>query len=415
MNGTLSKSVIKNQVVICNTLRSKLYSILGISWPYNYDPVNDTMNLKFDQSLMKYSEYEFEKLFLSLGKCIDSTTKKIIPIITYRFSKKTSQGKVVMGQMNIDGAEFVVIIKANHITNNQKTMWIGDSKKIKIKTPKAIHQVISKSYMDAMCSVIMSRLVEKNKSPHFPLCYAASVNRVSFKRSRNKEDNYGTLCQSIWMEFLTKSMYEVLKDSTDVRIWWSAFFQVAAGLCIAQNLYGFIHNDLHSENVRVRLVPKSTNLYYKFDEDIIFEVPTFGFVFVIIDFGRGFIKPWENEEALASSVFGPHGECGTLICDNPSSDFVRLVASLEDTIHIISDVKDREQLFKFFQNVCKTDDDSDYFQLLKSSSGAKFNEMLESYPRKNCHQAIPKNIISMFYNMYKSDKIPDSVIPFQLK
>jgi hypothetical protein len=91
-------------------------------------------------------------------------------------------------------------------------------------------------------------------------------------------------------------MFGVLKSEKNIEAWYSAFFQVAgfpdiyihsnclqAGLCIAQARYQFKHNDCHSENVRVRL--KRTTLYYQLD-DLVFAVPTYGNLYVLIDFGR---------------------------------------------------------------------------------------------------------------------------------
>ena len=45
------------------------------------------------------------------------------------------------------------------------------------------------------------------------------------------------------MEYLISSMYEILNQSKEVEIWYSAIFQVAAGLSFAQTMYSFIHND----------------------------------------------------------------------------------------------------------------------------------------------------------------------------
>lgn len=81
-------------------------------------------------------------------------------VITYRFPKKTSQGKVVMGKMIIDGVDFFLIVKANQITSSQKILWIGDKKMQKLITSKGNYQIISKSYMDGLCSIIMSRYVK---------------------------------------------------------------------------------------------------------------------------------------------------------------------------------------------------------------------------------------------------------------
>lgn len=79
---------------------------------------------------------------------------------------------------------------------------------------------------------------------------------------------------------------------------------------MAQRMYSFIHNDLHCKNVRVKLVPQKTKLYYQTDENVFLEVPTFGCVMTIIDYGRSFVRPWgASKEAVISSVFGSHGEC----------------------------------------------------------------------------------------------------------
>ncbi len=135
----------------------------------------------------------------------------------------------------------------------------------------------------------------------------------------------------------------------------------------------------------------------------------------MIDFGRSFIKPWSDEDALVSSVFGPHGECSALTCDNPSIDLIRLVISLEDILYVISDEKERESILQFIKKITKTEEDEqDYLTQVRKAEGAKLKYMLEAFPRKHCFDASPKKVINLFYNKYRIDKAPDGVKPFKL-
>lgn len=186
-HGTNSKRVCVNRILLCKSLRDKLYSVVGVSWPYSYDPQKDLFHLLSDKSLTSYPTGQVKPLALSLGACLEPNHPQLrnnVPIIIRRFSKKTSQGKVVLGTINDKGAEAVVVAKANAITSAQQCMWIGDEREIQLKSQTMTHRMIAKAYMDGLCSMFFSRLVEKNLSPHFPLCYATSANRVRFKRRR---------------------------------------------------------------------------------------------------------------------------------------------------------------------------------------------------------------------------------------
>lgn len=422
--GTTSRSVIENQNKICSILRPILFSMLGVHWPFSYDIPSNIFKMKINTNIDSYSEKDFRKLSLSIGKCFNFSKKDtfphkykyFIPSVTKRFNKKTSQGKVVMTNIKIQDADFTIITKSNQITSAQKKLWLdGEIKRIISPYTKIKYDIIGKAFMDSICGIIFSKCVEKELSPHFPLCYATCANIVNFKRPRNdfEENTMGSLCQTIWMEFLPLSAFQILKKAKSIALWWSAFFQIAAALAFAQKQYSFYHNDFHSENIRVRIVPEDTKLYYKLEDGKIFEVPTFGYVYVIIDFGRCVIKPWDNENPLASCVFSS-GECKNFIFDNQSSDYVRFITSVEDVIKVVENEKHREKLYNFCKTLCMTDDNEDYLALLNNTKEFKFSHMLEVYPRIHCHKAIPKNIINMFYKIYKVDNIPKNVIPFTL-
>jgi len=82
--------------------------------------------------------------------------------------------------------------------------------------------------------------------------------------------------------------------------WKAWIFQIMAALSVGQTIFGFTHNDLHSNNV----VWSKTDikfLYYKMNSGVLFKVPTYGKIFRIIDFGRAIFRM--NEHLFYSDDF----------------------------------------------------------------------------------------------------------------
>lgn len=137
MIGSASKSVTRNRIAICRQLRPRLFAELGIAWPFLYDAENSRMHFCQDKILSDVSTYDIRRLLLSLGPCFTdrpASENRHLPIVTHRYSEKTTQGKVVMAKMNVDDVDFVVIVKANQIQNSQKDMWVclADGPKITV-------------------------------------------------------------------------------------------------------------------------------------------------------------------------------------------------------------------------------------------------------------------------------------------
>ena len=81
-------------------------------------------------------------------------------------------------------------------------------------------------------------------------------------------------------------MLDLLEDIKDIKtdVILSCIFQISFGLNYMQKHYSFTHNDLHINNIMYTSTSK-TFLYYKYN-NIYFKVPTYGYLFKIIDFGR---------------------------------------------------------------------------------------------------------------------------------
>jgi len=126
---------------------------------------------------------------------------------------------------------------------------------------------------------------------------------------------------------------------------WSAWvFQIVAALTAAQRLFGFTHNDLHTNNV-VWTTTKEEYFYYTGQAGTVFRVPTYGKLFRIIDFGRSILTI--NGQIFISDDFRPGNDAAEQysfkplhtnvspskeVAPNPSFDLCRLAVSLFDSL-----------------------------------------------------------------------------------
>lgn len=149
--------------------------------------------------------------------------------------------------------------------------------------------------------------------------------------------------QTTVMEKCEGTLYQLFKENTSVekRISWLA--QIVFALAYAQRYYGFVHNDLHVNNVMYIQTSKDY-LYYNVCGKQ-YRVPTFGYIMKIIDFDRATfsIKLPGMREArfFMSDQFDALEEAGgqynyepfynskfSEVKPNPSFDLVRLATSL---------------------------------------------------------------------------------------
>lgn len=125
---------------------------------------------------------------------------------------------------------------------------------------------------------------------------------------------------------------------------WSAWvFQIIAALCAAQGVFGFIHNDLHSNNV-VWANTTQPYLYYSTRDGTVWRIPTFGKIFRIIDFGRAIFHVnqtlffsddfREGNDAAEQYNFGElfDPENGKEVIPNPSFDLSRFAVSIFESL-----------------------------------------------------------------------------------
>ena len=96
------------------------------------------------------------------------------------------------------------------------------------------------------------------------------------------------------------------KEMTDNE-WKSALMQIIMTLITYQKLFGFTHNDLHTNNVMFIYTEKEY-IYYHFNKKY-YRVPTYNRAFKIIDFGRAIYK--YKSKIICSDSFSSTGDAAT--------------------------------------------------------------------------------------------------------
>ena len=145
------------------------------------------------------------------------------------------------------------------------------------------------------------------------------------------------------MEQCEGTLYQLLNTDRDPEHQRAYLAQIVFALAYAQRTFGFVHNDLHGNNV---MYVKTDQAYLNYNlEGTAYRVPTHGFLLKLIDFDRatysirlqGLKEPkffmsdqfHEDEEAGGQYNTGPfYNPKVPEIRINPSFDLVRLATSL---------------------------------------------------------------------------------------
>jgi len=141
----------------------------------------------------------------------------------------------------------------------------------------------------------------------------------------------------------------------------SCLFQVVMMLITYQSVYKFTHNDLHTNNIMY--VETEEKVLRYFVEDTAYEVPTFGKIYKIIDFGRS-IYTFEDKK-FASDSFSENGDATSQYNTEPffdpskerlepnySFDLCRLACSMVD---MLPETEEYEQLNQLIEDWCCDD------------------------------------------------------------
>lgn len=137
------------------------------------------------------------------------------------------------------------------------------------------------------------------------------------------------------VEHTELSPIQTIEQSTQ---WLAWLFQVCVACTQLQSIVNLTHNDLHTDNVMFKRTTQEF-LFYKDTSGTVWKVPTFGYIFTIIDYGRAIftisghtmISSDYDEEGDACGMynFGPiQDDTQPRVHPNRSFDLCRLSCSL---------------------------------------------------------------------------------------
>jgi hypothetical protein len=229
---------------------------------------------------------------------------------------------------------------------------------------------------------------------------------------------------------------ETMLETKEAR-WTAWLFQVIAALTAAQHLFGFVHNDLHTNNV-MWSGTGTTFLYYKIVKGSAvsyMKVPTYGRIIKIIDFGRATYHLPDPCGFVISDAFFPGNDASTQYnCEpfynpaegkrvepNTSFDLARLSVSLLESLYperpptkSPTAVHSREGSKLYLQTVSHVYNmlwdwlqDDDGKNILRGSDGKERYPDFELYRvlAAQVHKAIPKRQLERpMFEVFRCEK-----------
>ena len=221
--------------------------------------------------------------------------------------------------------------------------------------------------------------------------------------------------QFLFIETLKGTLEDLLNpiDILNTELILSCIFQVSFALMYMQKHYMFTHNDLHINNIMYRGTDK-TYLYYKFN-NIYYKVPTFGYLFKIIDFGRSTFT--FHNKVFFNDTFEKHGEAEgqytekdnylnfkndkkEIIHQNFHFDLCRLAITILDVCKFDQNENyhNKQSFVDFIYNMTLTENGNSLFNLEDN-----FNMYISI--SKYASNSLPKNIIqNIIFNQYRITK-----------
>ena len=234
--------------------------------------------------------------------------------------------------------------------NNYNSKNTGLSSNYEYNRVSKINDMNNTSYIDVFFSYIVGELTTRKILPNFAVYYG-SVNGIIDEFLYDVTDVVSKLydlpVQLLFIQKFDSTLEDLLKNDIDLNILESCLFQIIFCLAYLQKHFYFTHNDLHINNVMF-VKTETLYLYYKFN-NIYFKIPTFGYIFKIIDFGRS-VFTYKNR-VFHNDSFSKYGDAegqydyphpsikgfkrnryDNKITPNPSFDICRLSITILDCL-----------------------------------------------------------------------------------
>ena len=212
------------------------------------------------------------------------------------------------------------------------------------------------------------------------------------------------------MEKLDATFYELVTKYQEPEKHAAWVAQIVMALAFAQRTYGFVHNDLHGNNVMCTKTEEEF-LYYR-HLGFVYRIPTYGYILKLIDFDRAIVSVrvsgMKEPRQFVSSQFQPDEEAAGQynmepfynqelphLPPNPSFDLCRFATSVFwDMFPKGPDSLDRHPLFIVFQSwMLQSDATSVMFRAKRDNHDRYHGFHLYKAIARYCKDALPRKEI----------------------
>jgi hypothetical protein len=148
------------------------------------------------------------------------------------------------------------------------------------------------SIREILFSTLLSALVERSLTPHFPLMYASAYAAEYTILSE--------CCEKSFEEFLLDLVAHNRAGKFRQRLLQVALLQIVHGLAVAQKHFGFMHGNLHGGNAMVSYIYNVMYYTYKVGGKC-YSIPTHGMCWKLVNFGfssAGAISLTDNNDVM---------------------------------------------------------------------------------------------------------------------
>jgi hypothetical protein len=186
------------------------------------------------------------------------------------------------------------------------------------------------TYVDALGYYLGSLLVEYRVTPFFPLFYQSFLVKSSGRPGQEAAPELCTIIQRLDDHAFDPSNSTFFYDDKvrkpthlNRNKLMAVLGQIVFGLNAAQEIFDLVNNDFHFGNLMYERVDQCTILYYRLHgTEKCWAIPTFGYVYKMIDFGRAHFRIGNRTITSADQLSDRWAP------DNKSTDLHRLVSSL---------------------------------------------------------------------------------------
>jgi hypothetical protein len=230
------------------------------------------------------------------------------------------------------------------------------------------------------------------------------------------------------MEKCAGTFYDLIHITEDPEKHTAWVAQIVFALAYAQRTFGFVHNDLHGNNVMY--VPTSEEFMYYKHRGVTYRVPTYGILIKIIDFDRAAlsvrVSGMKDPRFFLSSQFKPDEEAAGQYNIEPfyvstfsriplssSFDLARLASSMFwDMFPEGPKQKTDHPLFEMFKHWTTLPDGSSVIFREKGDNHDRYHgfDLYKAIARNLKETAVPRKELSKFSQYVVLTPVPNALV-----